>query len=531
LRDCPDDNTGTVSGPANRSSGSEPPAHEETPAAASAAGTTAGQSAGPSATAAGERAIMNTLFRSGGEIVGRLASLLLFAEAGRTLGQSGLGAFVFAVAYLGFVMVGVDMGLDRYLLRAAAHKRSAGNQLFFNVLGLKLALAVPLFGIGFVVLHLLGYHHQTEATVWALAPGVFSDSVARTQLSVFLAHERGGPPSIADAIQRVLSAALGIAALKAGYGVVSVGVTYSIGSTVGVVIGFVLLARTVGIPTARVASSSWRGLAVRSFPFATQDTFSVLLARVDTLILSLIASQAAVGRYGAAYRLFESSLLITYALGGAFAAMFTYLGPDSDPPLRAVFQRSVKLSIALLAPVAIAFAVLAEPICRLIFGAGFSTAGEPLRILAPAVVLMGVITLANSLLISRENPGRMVKLTAAMAALNIALNVILIPLYNDAGAASAMLITEVVYAISIMRMGSRAVGGVRWLATVTGAAAAACCMTAVTLALQGSLWAALSLGGAIYLVVLVAVERLVSPVDVKFVADMARRRLRSRTAG
>src|SRR5262249_40359089 len=54
--------------------------------------------------AAGERAILNTAYRSGGEIVGRLASLLLFAYAGRQLGQHGLGAFVFAIAFTGLVM-------------------------------------------------------------------------------------------------------------------------------------------------------------------------------------------------------------------------------------------------------------------------------------------------------------------------------------------------------------------------------------------------------------------------------------------
>jgi hypothetical protein len=111
------------------------------------------------------------------------------------------------------------------------------------------------------------------------------------------------------------------------------------------------------------------------------------------------------------------------------------------------------------------------------------------------------------------------------------LNVILIPLYNDAGAATAMLITEFVYAAWILRMSSREVGGMQGAATAAGAAVAGGCMTVVTLALNGSLWAALGLGGAVYLVVLIAVERLVSPVDVKFVADMARRRLPSRSAG
>jgi O-antigen/teichoic acid export membrane protein len=478
--------------------------------------------------AVGERAILNTLYRSGSEIIGRFASLLLFVVAGRKLGQNGLGAFVVAVAYLGFVMVAVDLGLDRYILRIMARDRAASERLFFNVLALKLALALPLFAAGFVVLDLLGYPHQVQATAWALAPGVFSDSIARTQLSVFLAHERGGPPSLADGIQRVCSAALGIAALGAGLGVVSVAASYSIGSMIGVAIGFFLLARTVGMPSFTLATRGWRRLAVSSVPFATQDTFTVILARADALILSLSAGQAAVGRYGAAYRLFESTLLITYALGGAFAAMFTYLGPNTEPPLRAVFQRSIKLALVLLAPVAVAFGVFATPICRLIYGSQFASAGVPLRILAPAIVLIGVATLANSLMLSRGHLRAVVSLAAGMAGVNVALNLILIPLYSDAGAAAAMLITEVIYGAWILRISTRAVGGISWLTTAAGAVLAGATMTAVTLALNGTMWLALTLGAAVYALVLFGVERVVSPADARFLAQLVRRRLLSR---
>ena len=65
---------------------------------------------------------------------------------------------------------------------------------------------------------------------------MFFDSVARTQLSTFLVHERGGPPALADTIQRIISAVQGIAALKAGSGGVAVAGSYSAGSLTGVIV-------------------------------------------------------------------------------------------------------------------------------------------------------------------------------------------------------------------------------------------------------------------------------------------------------
>jgi len=478
---------------------------------------------------AGERAIMNTAYRSGGEIVGRFSSLVLFAVAGRNLGQSGLGAFVFAIAFTGFVMVPVGLGLDRYALRIIAAERSSAHSLFFNVIVLKLALAVPLFALSFLVLHLVGASSQAQVTAWVLAPGVFSDSVARTQLAVFSAHERSGPPAAADTIQRVLSAVLGIIALKLGYGVVSVGATYSIGSITGVVIGFVLMTRTIGVPSWIVSYRRWPALASSSLPFAAQDLFTSLLNMLDTLILSLLATQAAVGRYGAAYRLFESTLFISFAMVGAFSAMYTYLGPRSDPPLRLVYQRSIKLSLVLLMPLAVAFLVLARPICELIYGPAFGAAAIPLRILSPGVVLIGFVTLTTSLLVSRGDPRRMASLSGIMVGVNVALNFALIPLLNVAGAATAMLATEVIFAAWIARRARRSVGHIAWLQTTVGALAGGAAMAAVAVPLHNSLPAALAAGLLAYLVALIAVDRLVSPLDVAFVTGVVRRRLSSRS--
>ncbi len=48
----------------------------------------------------GERVAKNTLLRAIGEILGKLASLLLFAVLAREVGVSDLGAFVFAFAWV-----------------------------------------------------------------------------------------------------------------------------------------------------------------------------------------------------------------------------------------------------------------------------------------------------------------------------------------------------------------------------------------------------------------------------------------------
>ncbi len=144
-----------------------------------------------------------------------------------------------------------------------------------------------------------------------------------------------------------------------------------------------------------------------------------------------MATQAAVGLYGGAYRLLESSLFITYALTGAFAPMYTYLGPETEPPIGATFQRSLKLALVALVPIAAVFGVLAERSAASC--SARASRAPPTRCASslPVVVLIGVVTLASSLIVSRRNPMLMVWSTAAIALLNVVLNSPLIPAWDE----------------------------------------------------------------------------------------------------
>lgn len=478
---------------------------------------------------AGARAARNTIVRAAGEIVGKLASLVLFAALARAVGEAGLGAFVLAFAVVQIAMLPIGLGADRYLLRRVAQDRSRIDELG-GVVVQKLALAAPVVAATFVAVNLLDYDSETRAAVYLLAPGVLLDSLAKSLFSVFNAYERGELLAATVVVQRVAAAALGLAALAAGYGVVAVAGTYTAGAALGFGLAVWLLRRSIGLPRRIIPWREWRRLSRGAAPFGVQDLFGILLAKIDAVILSLMATQAAVGRYGAAYRLLEATWFIGSSINGAFAAMYTYLGTDTEPTVQAAFQRSIKLALAALVPCAVTFGVLAEPVSRLIFGAEFEDAAGPLRLLAPAVVLVGVVLLGTSLIVSRRDPRIMVAVAAGMLAVNVALNVVLIPVYGDDGAAAAMLVTEALAVLAVVGVAARTVGGLRWLSMLVSPLVAGAAMAGTMLALDGTLAGALAGGGAVYVGAFLLIERLLSPADLRFVANLLRRGLPSRPA-
>ena len=479
-----------------------------------------GESAGH---AAGRRALANTVFRAAGELSGKLATFVMFAVLARALGEESVAAYVVAFAYVQVVTVLIDLGFDRVVIRHIALDNAAMPSMFTNVVALKLLLFIPVTAASWGLAGLIGYDETTRLAIYALSLGLLLDSLNRTTTQVLNALERGGLISIAIIVQRVGGAALGVAALVAGWGVVAVCLGYSVGSALGLGVAIVLMVRHVGRPARRTDRRRWRPLLRESVPFALYDSLGFVMTKVDTLVLSLLASQAAIGLYGGASRLYEASWFATFSLNGAFQAMYTYLTPTTEPDIGTVFERSVKLALTVLMPISVAYMMIPGPLCALLFGEDFREAGESLRLLAPAVALMGVVSLASTLVALRLGPRTLIGVTGGIVVVNVALTFALVPGLGAPGAGLAMSLTLALFAAISVRLAAREVGGVNALrmtaSPLLAGGAMALAMAAIPLPAV-----ALAAGGLVFALTFGVVERLVAPDDLRFIVGFVRRR-------
>jgi O-antigen/teichoic acid export membrane protein len=480
---------------------------------------------------AATRAARNTAVRAVADLTGKFASLALFVVLAREEGPVGVGIFVFALAWSELAIALVNMGYDRYLLRLVAGDRAELDRGFFNVLTLKLVRAIPVVAFSSGLVLILGEDETTRVCVLVLTAALLLDGLTFTVHAAFNALERAELVAASLITQRLVSGGLGVVLLVSGFGVEAVAVAYAAGSALGFALAMALLARRIGMPARVLPRGPRRELNRRSLPFAAQDLMAAGVARVDAVILAALATQAIVGYYGAAYRLLEATLFLSVALQGAFAAMYTYLSERTEPSINAVVQRSLKLSLALLTPCAVVLGVLAEPILELLFGAGFDAAVTPLRLLALTVVPLGIAILMWTLITSRREPRVLVVYSAATLALNIALNLLLIPPLDAEGAALAMLLTYVVAAVIMIRLAIQSVGGLQARQTLGAALSAGAAMAIVAVVLEPWLFLALPACLAVYVGVFVAVERKLAPADFDFIRAMLARPFRPGRAG
>ena len=472
---------------------------------------------------AGRRALRNVAARSGGDIVGKVLTFVLLAVLARQAGVEGLGTYLLALALAQVAMLPIEVGLDRLLVRRVAKRRADADDLFFNTLALKGVIAVPVLGTTFALLAVFG---ADDAAVVVLAcVGALLESVTRSVGRLFTAHERGGDFAVVLVLQRALAATLGVAALLVlDGGPVHVAAAYAAGTGVAALASLAHVARRIGLPARRVTPSRWREQLRASMPFAIGDGLGLLLFRLDTLLLGALATTAAVGVYGAAYRLFDATLFLTYALSGAFLPMFTYLGRDTEPRVEEAFAGACKAGLAVLVPVAVGLAAAAGPITTTVFGDDLGDAATALAILAPAIPLLSLYTLSGALVSSRTRPQVLIPLNAGVVALNLALNLVLIPPYGPTGAAIAMLAATTAGAAAGLRQALGVLGPVSLVRLAGGPAVAGAAALGLALLLPLPAMLATAAGLLVYGPVLVLIERRLAPGDVAFLAEVLRRR-------
>ena len=98
--------------------------------------------------------------------------------------------------------------------------------------------------------------------------------------------------------------------------------------------------------------------------------------RVDTTMLAVFTDKTTVGEYGAAYRLLETTLFVGWSVGTAVYPVFSRLSPTSEPRVGFLFDRSLKLVVALTLPLAAGALVLADPLIQALYGADYDDAAK-----------------------------------------------------------------------------------------------------------------------------------------------------------
>ena len=380
---------------------------------------------------------VNVAASAAGQLLGKLSTLVWTFVAARALSPTSFGVFFYAFALAGLASAVSEWGFDPVLIERVSRDPSCVDDEYTRAQACQTLLALPAFGVAtFIAIQSRGDARDRFA-IGAICLAVLFDLWTDTARSVGAALRNQIPTSQALVVQRWVTAIAVIAALVAGGGLLGLCLAFLGGSMVGVAAHQIAL-RRLGVRLDRTAVSGRSLLGTASEAATLGVTVVVLMAlfRLDAVLIGVFRDQAAVASYGVAYRLFESTLFLTYSVQGATFAVMA--AASSGAVVGRQLSRGFALAGAVYAGFAAVCLVDAPGVLRVLYGERYVGASTgALRWLAFAPLCYLAAALCSSALQAVQRRGAILIASVSALLVNVAMNVVVIPRFGGAGAAAA----------------------------------------------------------------------------------------------
>ena len=413
----------------------------------------------------GVTVLRGTLRLLSGQLASKLLDMALLLLLARRLGVESFGVLTYATSFTLIFNVVTDLGPTTVFTREVARTPGRTREMLRSALRLKLALVPVTLSLVLGTALVLRTPPETLAMLAALTVAMSLGSLAGVYEGLLRAAGHPGRVGLALAAGSVS-------------GLVVVALAWNGGVSVWTAVGAQVIAQTVH---ALVAVSSARAALRRdvvtadegsppalgalamlrsALPLALSWVFIALYFRIDAVMLHTLKDSHAVGLYGGVYRIFEAFAMLTV---GFRSVLFPLLARAADGPaegLAVLCRKSLRLQALFTVLVAVAFGAVAEPLLVFVLGPGYAAAAPGLRVLLWALPGSFMADLLLHVLVAQGRPSAGTWVVGVTAALNIALNLVLIPRLSFVGAAAATVVSEVVCLALLYRVVSRGVPGV-----------------------------------------------------------------------
>jgi O-antigen/teichoic acid export membrane protein len=386
------------------------------------------------------------------QLVARLGAIALalisFALVTRYLGVEGFGEYALVLAFLALLVPISDLGLTAIGVRELAAHRDEEETLVGDLLGLRIVVALTAAVLLVAVSPLFPYSDRVEGGLRLAAIGLFALVLSGLPLIVFQSRERLELSALVDFVTAAATLLFVVIATQADLGFNALILATVLAGFAAVAVGFAFASRLARLRP-RFDRARAKVLLAAALPVGVFLMFSVAQLRIDTVMLSLLKEVDDVGVYGAAYRFLEQALFFPGLFMAAVYPILAAQVANRDPGLQLAIDKSLTFLLATAIPLAAGSFVLATDIIRLLAGADFAESVAPMRILAFAAVFAFTTALFSSLLVLLERQRLLLVLVIAAFALNVTLNLILIPPFSYLGAASASVATQAFFGVSL----------------------------------------------------------------------------------
>ena len=390
------------------------------------------------------RIAKNTSFFTIALIIQKILSFGYFAYVARMIGDVDLGKYIFALSFTTIFAIFIDIGLAPVLTRETAKDEKNVQKYFSSILGLKIPLAVFVYLVCILTINLLGYPGLTKTLVYLAGLTMILDSFTLTFYHIFRGKHNLRWESFGTIIFQVLLVGFGVTALMMGYGLVVLIFAFVFASVFNFLFSALILKLKLKLKfRPRFDLQVIKTLLKISIPFALIGIFARIYSYMDTVLLSKLAGDQAVGWYSIPFKLTYALQFVPMAFAASlFPAMSSFFGKRDNAMLAKTFERACQYLMIVAVPISIAVVILAGKLVNTVWP-GFEESVLPLQIMISALIFIflgfptgAMLNACNKQVISSINLG-------IVMVVSIVMNLILIPKFDVLAATITAFVTNV----------------------------------------------------------------------------------------
>lgn len=383
-------------------------------------------------------------------LCGMLLTYLFNFVLARRFGASAVGAFALATTVVMVLSMLARLGFDRAIVRFVASALARGmpgvaSRTFRNLLVLvsssgALLSAGLYFGSDLLAVVVFQKPHMAQAFKLA-SPAVLLFGMSLLCAEALRGLKRIWQFALLRHVAVYLFALLALLALGRGAegGQLAI-IAFSAGCLLATLLGLAMTRRY--FPSATAEQPVLLGaLLTVSLPMLFSNSMGMVISWSDVLMLGRYVSEAEVGVYSIALKLAFGVSIVLNAVNSFSTPKFAEIHAAGQPrQLEAIMHQTTKLLFYTTVPLLAVLALAGKPLLGL-FGEGFELGYPAMLVLLGGQFISAVSGPIANLMQMSGLERQFLAIVTVLAAVNVAANLVLIPLYGILGAAISSAVT------------------------------------------------------------------------------------------
>lgn len=415
----------------------------------------------------------NSAFVLGVQVVLKILAFLFNVYVVRRLGDVHFGQYSAVMAYVAIFAIFTDWGMSPYAVREMARDREKTAWLLPNIVAIRVVLSLIIVLIAPLSALWLGKGSDMVLGILIASAGLILYAFQGPLNSALTARERLDYTSIFNLGNQLIFWGLGVLLLINGMGFIGL----IIASLTGVAVMALLSGCTLfkmGVGRLILSAHRWPQLFLAALPFGVSEISYVFMQRFDTVLMSFVLTDAAVGWYNVPWTLINMVLLIAQSIAIAMFPSMVRSYTEKPESLPQVVWQAIKYLLIICLPIAVGGTVLADWIIITLYEETFVNSIPVLQVILWALPSLFLLELLGRVACTLHLERAAARIDVISAVITVVFNLVLVPTLGILGAALALLGGQTIRLVQYWRLiGNERLVRWRWGSLLRVALAAA----------------------------------------------------------